>query len=120
MEQMILKQLRWLKIYALVATVGFASGLFVVFKRASAPPRFEEITVERINVVDQNGALQMVISNQARQHPGIVGGKTMPARARPASFSSIPTATNAAGWASTATGSGPACAYRPISTATTR
>jgi len=37
--------------------------------------KFGEIDVERINIVEKDGKLDMVISNQGRQHPGIVNGK---------------------------------------------
>src|SRR5262249_7434042 len=33
-----------------------------------------EITVERINVVDKDGTLRLVISNKDRMHPGVVDG----------------------------------------------
>jgi hypothetical protein len=36
--------------------------------------KFSEIDVERINVVEKDGKLKMVISNKERQHPGIVDG----------------------------------------------
>ncbi|MBD2768501.1 hypothetical protein IC235_11440 [Hymenobacter sp. BT664] len=85
MEQMILKQLKWLKIYAITSTIVFVSFLSLAFNRSAKPQRFEEIDVERINIVEKNGALRMVISNEQRQHPGTVdGGKMGPARQRPA------------------------------------
>lgn len=40
--------------------------------------KFEEIDVERINVVEKDGKVKMVISNAARQHPGAVDGKLIP------------------------------------------
>lgn len=40
--------------------------------------RFREIDVERINIVEKDGQLRMVISNEKRQHPGIVNGKIIP------------------------------------------
>ena len=36
------------------------------------------ISVERINIVEKDGKLRMVISNRARQHPGVLDGKVMP------------------------------------------
>ena len=48
---------------------------------AAAP---EEITVQRINVVEPDGSLKMVISNSAKMHAGRVGGVELPARQRPA------------------------------------
>ena len=83
MEQVILKQLRWLKIYAITSTIVFAGFLSLAFTRSAKPQRFEEITVERINIIEKNGTLRMVISNAQKQHPGIVDGKMVPARQRP-------------------------------------
>lgn len=37
--------------------------------------KFKEIDVERINIVEKDGSLKMVISNKERQHPGIMDGK---------------------------------------------
>jgi len=84
MEQVILKQLRWLKIYAVISTIVFAGFLSLAFKQNAKPQRFEEIDVERINIIEKNGTLRLVISNAQRQHPGIVDGKMVPARPRPA------------------------------------
>jgi len=46
----------------------------------------DELTVKRMNVVDENGALRMVISNEHRQHPGRMNGQQLPVRERPAGF----------------------------------
>ena len=35
------------------------------------------ITVERLNVVDANGTLRLVIANKDRMHPGVMDGKTI-------------------------------------------
>ena len=68
------KEVRFLKIYATVATLICA----VVFLTAFATgknQKFGEIDVERINVVEKDGKLKMVISNKERQHPGTMDGK---------------------------------------------
>jgi len=39
--------------------------------------RIEELTVQRLNVVDANGTLRLVISNKDRMHPGVIDGKTL-------------------------------------------
>ena len=57
--------------------VAGAIGASIVLCTADKT-RFEEIDVERINVVEADGKLRMVISNRERQHPGIVDGKEMP------------------------------------------
>jgi hypothetical protein len=75
METKLEKEVRFLKIYAVVATLFCAVFLLSGFAFESKKQKFEEIDVERINIVEKNGKLDMVISNQARQHPGIVNGK---------------------------------------------
>lgn len=69
------KELRYLKIYAIVATLVCAVLFGLVFKIINAK-RFNEIDVERINIVEADGKLRMVISNKARQYPGTMDGIT--------------------------------------------
>ena len=69
------KELRFLKIYAVVMTLVCVVLFGVVFKIITNK-KFDEIDVERINIVEKNGKLRMVISNQLRQHPGAMDGKT--------------------------------------------
>jgi hypothetical protein len=70
------RQFRFLQVY-----VAATSLLFVVLAasafRQTRPQNMGEITVERINVVDANGTLRLVISNKDRQHPGVIGGKML-------------------------------------------
>ncbi len=68
-------ELRFLKIYAGFLTLVCAVMFGWLFKLTSSK-KFEEIDVERINVVEKDGNLRMVISNQQRQHPGIIDGIT--------------------------------------------
>ncbi|RZL13616.1 MAG: hypothetical protein EOO62_07630 [Hymenobacter sp.] len=82
MEEAVLRQLCWLKVYAIASTLVGGALLALLFYRTATPRRVEELTVERLNVVEQNGTLRLVLSNQARQHPGIVEGKPLPARPR--------------------------------------
>jgi hypothetical protein len=68
------KDVRFLKIYATAITtlcVVFLLTAFTVGKNK----KFDEIDVERINVVEKDGKLKMVISNKERQHPGTMDGK---------------------------------------------
>jgi len=69
------KEVRFLKIYAVAATLFCVLFLLSAAATRSERPRFEEIDVERINIVEKDGTLRMVISNEARQHPGITNGK---------------------------------------------
>ena len=84
MEMKLEKEVRFLKIYAAIATLLFAILLFSGFVMQSKN-KFDEIDVERINIVEKDGRLRMVISNEQRQHPGSVDGKPIPrANGRPA------------------------------------
>jgi len=74
METKLEKDVRFLKIYAVAATLVIAVLLLTAFN-VSKNKKFDEIDVERINVVAKDGSLRMVISNSERQHPGISGGK---------------------------------------------
>ena len=71
------REVRFLKIYAAAATLLCAVFLLSAFAFQTKKLKFEEIDVERINVVEKDGKLKMVISNQERQTPVIVDGKTV-------------------------------------------
>lgn len=75
MEEQVAREVRFLKRYALVATLVCVALFSLVFAGQSNEQTFGEINVERINIIEQDGTLRMVISNQERQHPGIVNGK---------------------------------------------
>jgi hypothetical protein len=75
METRLEKEVRYLKLYALVATLLGGVFFLSAFAFQNARQKFEEIDVERINIVEKDGKLRMVISNEERQHPGIVNGK---------------------------------------------
>jgi hypothetical protein len=77
METKLEKEVRFLKLYAAVATLFCGVFLLSAFAIQSRKQRFEEIDVERINIVEKDGKLRMVISNQERQHPGISNGKVI-------------------------------------------
>ncbi|RAJ04248.1 hypothetical protein LX64_03128 [Chitinophaga skermanii] len=79
----LLKEVRFLKIYSFVLTLVLCGFIFLSFKPLGKE-RFTEIDVERINVVEKDGQLKMVISNQARQHPGMFNNKPLPPRERQA------------------------------------
>lgn len=77
------KEVRFLKVYAVVTTLLFGVLVFSAFQQSNQKNRFAEIDVERINIIEKDGKLKMVISNGERQHPGIIDGKTL-SRKRPA------------------------------------
>ena len=58
--------------YAGIVTIAFLI-LFYSFKTLDT--KFDEITVKRINIVDDKGVNRMIISNQERMEPPILFGK---------------------------------------------
>jgi hypothetical protein len=69
-------------LYVLHAYVAASLLVFTVlavsaFTQAPAPQKVSELTAERINIVDRDGTLRLVISNKDRMHPGVIGGKVI-------------------------------------------
>ncbi len=58
-----------------VIMVLVGGGILLMGFSSNKKQKFSEIDVERINVVEKNGKLKMVISNKERQHPGTMDGK---------------------------------------------
>ena len=83
MENKIIKEVTFLKLYSVVLTIAVAF-LFYHNLNKNKIAQFKEIDVERINVIEKNGDLKLVISNSERQHSGIINGKPLPERTRPA------------------------------------
>jgi hypothetical protein len=75
MESSLEKQVRFLKIYAVVATLVCGVFLVTAFTLQNRPQKFQEINVERINVVEKDGSLRLVISNNERSPGPIERGK---------------------------------------------
>ncbi|HWW86562.1 MAG TPA: hypothetical protein VNZ26_23370 [Vicinamibacterales bacterium] len=68
------RDLRFLEAWAAISTLCMAGLAGAAFRQAPAPRNLGEINVERINVVDSDGTLRMVISNKSRMHPGVMDG----------------------------------------------
>lgn len=71
-----------LKIYSITLTLTLSFVLLSGFKSGDSSQKFEEISVERINIVEPDGKLKMVLSNQVRQHSGMMDGVVIPSRER--------------------------------------
>ncbi|NML36926.1 hypothetical protein HHL17_06920 [Chitinophaga sp. G-6-1-13] len=78
------REVRFLKVYSLILTTVLIAFFFMAFRTDFGKQRFQEIDVERINVVEKDGTLKMVIANSERQHPGLVEGKPLAPRKRQA------------------------------------
>jgi hypothetical protein len=77
MRQSLRRQLRFLRLYAVANTLVMAVLATAAFRQAPAAQKFGEVTVERLNVVDANGTLRLVIANKERMHPGQMDGKVI-------------------------------------------
>jgi hypothetical protein len=67
----------FLRIYVVVSSLALVFLTTAALRQAGRPQNLGEITVERINVVDANGTLRLVIANKDRMHPGVMDGKVM-------------------------------------------
>jgi hypothetical protein len=67
----------FLRLYVVVSSLALVFLTTAALRQAGRPQNLGEITVERINVVDANGTLRLVISNKDRMHPGVMDGKVM-------------------------------------------
>jgi len=74
MRRSLRREIRFLRAYAITSSLILVVLCTAAFRQA-ATARFDEITVGRINVVDANGALRLVLSNKDRMHPGMMDGK---------------------------------------------
>ena len=83
MDTKLQRDVRFLKAYSVLITMLLGVIAFSAAGQADQKNRFEEIDVERINIIEKDGRLKMVISNGGRQHPGVIDGKTL-SRKRPA------------------------------------
>ncbi len=77
MSDTIERDVRFLKRYAAVATAGMILLSVAAFTRggSTTPTKFDEIDVQRINIVEPNGAYRMVISNRPRSIGPIYKGQ---------------------------------------------
>jgi hypothetical protein len=75
MTDSVRRELRVLKLYALLLTLAVGGLALSAFTRIRQSTKFDEIDVERINIVEPNGNLRMVISNAPRSIGPIYKGK---------------------------------------------
>jgi hypothetical protein len=68
------RDVRFLKRYAVVSTLLFTAAVLSAFQQ-SQKTKFDEIDVERINVVEPDGKLRLVISNRKRSIGPIYKGE---------------------------------------------
>ena len=77
MKLSIRQQLRVLQAYAAISFALLAFLALSAFTQSNSQQRINELTVQRLNVVDANGTLRFVLSNKDRMHPGVMDGVTI-------------------------------------------
>jgi hypothetical protein len=73
-------ELRVLKVYAAVSLALFAMLFFAAARGQTQRTRFEEIDVERINIIEKDGRLRLTISNNERSPGPVISGLYMKTR----------------------------------------
>ena len=78
MTRRLRREIRLLQAYALVSLLPLVFVTASAFVRpAAVPEKFDEVTVQRLNVVDANGTLRLVLAGKDRMHPGVIDGKVI-------------------------------------------
>ena len=77
MKITIRRQLRILQVYTAGSFAALAFLSITAFTQSTSQQRIDELTVQRLNVVDANGTLRFVVSNKDRMHPGVMDGVTI-------------------------------------------
>jgi len=78
MEDKLRKEIHFLKIYAAALTAMCIAGVICGFTWANEKMKFDEIDVGRINIVEKDGTVKMIISNKDRAPDAIIGGRAYP------------------------------------------
>jgi hypothetical protein len=60
-----------------ISSLVFVFLAFAALAQSSSTQKIDELTVQRINVVDADGTLRLVMSNKDRMHPGVMDGVTI-------------------------------------------
>src|SRR6187431_1853881 len=82
MRHSLRRQFLFLRAYAISSSLILIVLAAAAFRQGAAQRKIGEtsmgeITVERLNVVDANGTLRMVLAGKDRMHPGVMDGVTI-------------------------------------------
>jgi len=77
------RDVRVLKVYCAASTLFLVLFVLSGFRLASEKTKFEEIDAERINIVEPDGKLDMVLSNAKRFPAPVVNGKVIRRQSQP-------------------------------------
>jgi len=84
MKRKLRRDLRLLQAWVIAATGGIAVlGMSWLTEAQDTRTRFEEIDVERINIVESDGRVRLVLANSERQADAVIAGRVLaPGRGR--------------------------------------
>lgn len=82
MDNKIQNQIQQLKLYNTFLTLVIICLFFLSFKEEQKK-KFDEISVERINIIEKDGTLRMVIANKKLLPPAVLNGKPLSQRPSP-------------------------------------
>jgi len=71
------RQIRLMQAYMAGSFLVLLFFAAAAMTQSNATQRIDELTVQRLNVVDANGTLRLVLSNKDRIHPGAIDGKSI-------------------------------------------
>lgn len=77
MRRSLRRQFFFLRAYAVLSFLVLIVVCTAAFRQPDAAQKFGHVVVERLDIVDANGTLRMVISNKDRMHPGVIEGRTI-------------------------------------------
>lgn len=76
-------KVKFLTHYSTFLTIIMVSFFLFSFNKIRQIENFEEINVKRINIIENDGTIRMVLSNKELQHSGRIDGKDWEKRERP-------------------------------------
>jgi hypothetical protein len=77
MSERLRRELRITRCLALMNALVLVFLVTAAMRQRTGPQTFEEVTVQRLNVVDANGTLRLVAAGKDRMHPGVMDGITI-------------------------------------------
>lgn len=84
MKSKLERRVELLMAYAVLSSLAIGVLISNLLMEQNKNGYYDELEVKRINLVAEDGTLRMVLSNENRQHPGVVNGKQLPDRERDA------------------------------------
>lgn len=71
------RQFRFLQAWAVLSALLFVFLAAAALGQPAGAQKMDELTLQRLNVVDADGTLRLVIANKDRMHPGVMDGVTI-------------------------------------------